>query len=472
MVDKALAFEPAWKLGELIRAKKVSPVELVEAFFKRIEKLNPKLNAYLTLDVEGAMKSAKEAEKALSKRKKLGLLHGVPISIKDLEVTKGLRTTLGSLAFKDTIPDKDTIVVERVRASGAIILGKTNTPEFGLSGTTENRLGDPCFNPWDITRTAGGSSGGAAAALAAGLCPLATGSDGGGSVRIPASFCGVYGIKPSQGRVPRYGGLGRPAFSQFSQPGPLARSVKDAALLLNVLAGRDPRDPTCQQEAPPDFQKALDGKVKGMRIGWSPDLGYAAVDPEVVKITSKAARVFEGLGCTVEEVDIKLENPFEYFFNMFSSDIYASYGHLMEDYYYELSEFAVRSFNHARNVKGSEYSRALLAIQVMRAQMARLMEKFDLLLTPTMAVTAFLVGQRPREIGGRPVDPFWGFLPFTFPINMTGQPAASIPCGFSKEGLPVGLHLIGRFKDEMTVIRASAAFEGARPWASKRPSIS
>ncbi len=470
--DKDLAFEPAWKLRDLIEAKEVSPVELTELFLRRIDELNPRLNAYLTLVHEQAIEEAKSAEQAVVRGEELGPLHGVPISIKDLEATKGIRTTLGSLAFKDTLPDRDTIVVERVGKSGAIILGKTNTPEFGLSGTTENRLGDACRNPWDTTRTAGGSSGGSGAALAAGLCPLATGSDGGGSIRIPASFCGVYGIKPSQGRVPRYGGLGRTAFSQFAQPGPMARSVRDVVMLFQVLAGPDPRDPSCQQESPPNFLTALDGNVKGLRIGWSSDLGYAAVDPEVLEITSRSARVFEDLGCSVEEVDIKFEDPFTHFFNVFSSDVFAAYEHLLEEHPDKLSDITLRSFDHARNVKGADYSRALFAIQNLRKQMTELMERYDLLLTPTMAVTAFPVGERPRSIAGKKVNPFWGFLPFTFPINMTGQPAASIPCGISKDGLPVGLHIIGRFKDEVTVIKASTAFEEARPWAQKRPSAS
>ena len=469
MEVRDLAFEPAWRLAELVKAKEVSPVELAELFFQRIEELNPRLNAFLTVAHDQAMESAKATEEALAAGEGTGPLHGVPIAIKDLDVTKGIRTTLGSLVFQDNVPAMDTAVVERVKGSGAVILGKTNTPEFGLSGTTENRLGDACRNPWDTTRTAGGSSGGAGAALAAGLCPLATGSDGGGSIRIPSSFCGVYGIKPSQGRVPRYGGLGRPAFSQFSQPGPMARSVKDAVMLLQVMAGPDPRDPTCQREAPPDFSSALDGAVKGLRVGWSPNLGYAAVDPEVVEIASNAARTFEDLGCSVEEADISLEDPFTHFFDVFSSDVFAAYEHLLEEHSDKLSKIAVDSFDHARKVRGSDYSRALLAIQLLRMQMSGLMQKYDLLLTPTMAVTAFPVGERPRVIDGREVHPFWGFLPFTFPINMTGQPAASIPCGFSKEGLPVGLHIIGRFKDEMTVIRASEAFEQARPWSDRRP---
>ena len=472
MVDKDLAFAPAWRVKELIKGKQVSPVELTELFFDRIEALNPKLNAYLTLTQEEALAEARTAERAVVAGETLGPLHGIPISVKDLEVTKGTRTTLGSRLFQDTVPEQDSIVVERVRRAGAIVLGKTNTPEFGLSGTTENRLGDACRNPWDTTRTSGGSSGGAGAAVVAGLCTLATGSDGGGSIRIPSSFCGVYGIKPSQGKVPRYGGLGRPAFSQFSQPGPMARSVRDAAMLLQVLAGPDARDPNCLQQTPPDFLAALDGDGDSLRIGWSPDLGYAPVDSEVVEVASQGAKVFETLGYSVEEADISLEDPFTHFFNIFSSDAHAAYGHILESQPDLLTEYALLTLTNGRGVRGSDYSRALLYIQQLKAQVNSLMERYDLLLTPTMAVPAFPVGQRPQAIAGRDVNPFWGFLPFTFPFNMTGQPAASIPCGFSTDGLPIGLHIVGRYGDEVAVLKASAAFERARPWDSLRPTVS
>ena len=474
MSNTDMAFAPAWQSAEMVATKKVSPVELTEVFLSRINELNPKLNAYLTVIGEEAMASAKVAEEAVVKGEALGPLHGVPISIKDLELTKGIRTTLGSLVFQDTVPDRDSIVVERVRQSGAIILGKTNTPEFGLSGTTENNLGDACRNPWDLECTSGGSSGGAAAAVVAGLCPLATGSDGGGSIRIPASFCGVYGIKPSQGRVPRYGGMGKPAPGQFSQSGPMARTVRDAALLLQVLAGPDARDPMCMKESPPSFLAALDQEVKGLRIAWSPDLGYAAVDPEVVKVSEESARVLEELGCSVEEVvvDIALEDPFEPFWIIFSTNAYISYGHLLESNADRFTDYVKYTLEYGRDIRGSDYARAMWYRDQLQGKMEALMERYDLLLTPTMAVPAFPVEQRPQQIAGREVDPFWEFMPFTFPFNMTGQTAASVPCGFSSQGMPIGLHVIGRKGEETTVIRASAALERARPWSERRPPVS
>ena len=289
-MDQEFAFKSATELRQLIASGQVSCVELTELFLRRIDALNPKLNAYLTICGDQAMAAARNAQDAVQRGDSLGPLHGIPISIKDLEMTNGIPTTLGSVLFQDRTPDIDSVVVERVKAAGAVILGKTNTPEFGLSGTTENKLGDACRNPWDTNRTPGGSSGGAAAALASGLCALATGSDGGGSIRIPASFSGVFGIKPSQGRVPRYGGYGYPAANHFSQSGPMSRTVADTALLLQALAGPDPRDPTSMREAPPDFSAGLGQGVAGLRLAWSPDLGYAGVDPEVVRVTESAAR--------------------------------------------------------------------------------------------------------------------------------------------------------------------------------------
>ena len=309
-MDESLAFAPASDLRQLITTKQVSPVEITDLYFRRIEALDSQLNSYLTLNHDEAMETAKRAEEAVTRGGPLGPLHGLPISIKDLEFSKGLRTTSGSLVFKDRVPDEDSVVVERVRKAGAILLGKTNTPEFGMLGATENRLGDHCRNPWDTGRTAGGSSGGAAAGTAAGLCSLATGSDGGGSVRIPASFCGVYGIKPTQGRVPRYSGASAAPIGNYTgQSGPLTRTVRDSAMLLQVLAGYDARDATSLRETPPDFLAAVDRDITGLRIAWSPDYGHAAVGPEVEEGASKAASVFEELGCSVEEIDFQVESP-------------------------------------------------------------------------------------------------------------------------------------------------------------------
>ena len=467
-----LAFMSAVELSKSIREKKISSLEATENFLQRIDRLDPRLHSYLTLCQDQALADARAADDAVRQGSDLGPLHGVPISIKDLEMTKGVTTTVGSAVFRDRVPDMDSIVVERVKASGAIILGKTNTPEFGQSGTTENELGEPCRNPWNTERTPGGSSGGAASALAAGLCTVSIGSDGGGSIRIPASFSGVFGIKPTQGRVPRYGGYGRPSANHFSQSGPLTRTVADSALLLQVVAGPDSRDVTSLREPAPDFSADLGAGVKGMRLAWSSDFGFAAVDPGVVKVTERAAKLFAGMGATVEDANLKLEDPFQAFWDVFATAAYTSYGHLLEEHRDDFSDYGLVSLLHGHEVTGAGMSRAIYEIDRLGRRMEEFFDDFDLLLSPTMAVPAFPIGQRPSVIGGREVEPFWGFLPFTYLINITGQTAASVPCGYSEDGMPIGLHIIGPRGSEARVLQASAAFEQAQPWAGVRPEVS
>ena len=468
-----LAFAPAWKVRDMVASKEVSPRELVDTFLDRIETLDPRLHSYLTVSADLARETATKAEEAVTRGDQLGPLHGIPISIKDLEFSKGIRSTMGCYVFRDHVPDEDSVVVERVRQAGAIIMGKTNTPEFGQSGTTENRLGDPCRNPWNPERTSGGSSGGAGAALAAGLCSLATGSDGGGSIRIPASFCGVFGIKPTQLRVPRYGSVGRdsPPANLFSQSGPMSRTVKDSAILLQVLSGHDPRDPMSLKDEVPDFVSGLDDGIRGLKVGWTPDYGYAPVEPEVLEISSRAARQFEELGCSVEEVDVGLDNPFRAFWTMFSATAYSGYGHLLDSNPGDLTSYGRYSLEQGRHATSADYARALHVVHMVQRKFAELLEQYDLLMSPTMPTVAFPIDQPPQKIDGKNVPPHLGYIPFTFPINMSGQTAASIPCGFS-DGMPVGLHVIGKAGDEATVLRASAAYEKTFPWADKKPQIS
>ena len=472
-IDENLAFSPASELRALIADKQVSPVELTQLYFERIDRLDTQLHAYLTLCRDDAMQAARHAESAVMQGDDLGPLHGVPISIKDLELTKGVRTTSGCLVFEDRIPDEDSIVVERVKASGAIILGKTNTPEFGHRGTTENKLGDACRNPWNTERTPGGSSGGAAAALAAGLCAISTGSDGGGSVRIPASFCGLYGIKPTQGRVPRYGGRAAPAVAnQLSQSGPITRTVRDSAILLQALAGWDGRDAGSLRDTPGDYLAALDRDVSELRIGWSPDFGYAAVDPEVVDVCGRAAQVFGELGCEVSDSGFAIDAPQESFRVLFAVNTYATSGYLLHEHGDDLTDYFRANMEYAATLTAADYARAIGDLDTVKAQFDAYFDKYDLLLSPTMAVPAFEIEQHPTTIGGNEVDPFFGYLPFTYPINAIGHTAASIPCGFSSDGMPIGLHIVGRHGDEETVLAASAAFERAMPWADKMPPVS
>jgi Asp-tRNA(Asn)/Glu-tRNA(Gln) amidotransferase A subunit family amidase len=467
--DEELAFAPATELRGQIADGTVSPVEITELYLSRIERLDPQLNSYLTVTAEQAMEGARKAEQAVARGDELGPLHGIPISIKDLQMTAGVRTTGGSLAYKDRVPDANCAVVERVLAAGAVMLGKTNTSEFGLLGATENRLGGPCRNPWDTARISGGSSGGAGASLAAGLCSLATGSDGGGSIRIPASFSGVYGIKPTQGRVSGYSGLSGPAsVNLISQNGPMSRTVRDSALLLQVMAGHDPRDHGSMREPVPDFQAAAGRGVEGLRIAWSKDYGYVAVEPEVATIAQRAASLFQELGCTVEETDLCLDGTSDTWLMLFAADTYLALGHLLDDPSDPLTWYARRTIEAGATYTASDYEGALVWRDGMIQQFAELFEDYDLLLSPTMAVTAFPVDNYPEPAPG----PGWSVLSFTHPINAVGLPAASVPCGFDSNGLPVGLQIVGRRGDEETVIAASAAFEQARPWAHHRPAVS
>ena len=475
MVNDDLAFAPATELLELIATKKVSPVELTELYFDRIDRLDSQLNSYLLLTRDEAMKAAKAAEEAVVRGDELGALHGLPISIKDSQMTKGVRTTGGSLVFKDRIPERDAAVVERVLGAGAIMLGKTNLPEFGATGTCENLLGDDGRNPWNTDFTPGGSSGGAAAAVAAGLCPLSTGGDGGGSIRIPAAFCSIYGIKATQGRVSSYSGEDGPAAPNFySQQGPLSRTVRDSALLLQVLAGHDRRDPSTLREAVPDFMAAADKDIKGLRIAWSPDYGFANVEPEVLEVTARAAQVFEELGCQVEESDLVMESPYDAYGPIYESGIYWAFREHRENNPDQLTQFTKDYVDWGSKVTAGDYSRALGLTDILKAQMADLFEDYDLLLSPVMSLAALRVGEYPEEIAGKPVYPhrYFSFHPFTYPINAIGHAAASIPAGFSSDGMPIGLHIVGKKGGEEDVIAASAAFERARPWIQHRPPVS
>jgi aspartyl-tRNA(Asn)/glutamyl-tRNA(Gln) amidotransferase subunit A len=472
-MENNLAFSPATEVRRLIADREVSPVELTGMFLERIDALDGKLNSYLTVSADSALAEARAAEDAVMSGEELGPLHGVPISVKDLEMSAGIRTTGGSLLFEDRVPAVDSAVVERVKAAGAVILGKTNTPEFGLLGHTQNRLGDHCRNPWNTERTTGGSSGGAGASVVAGLCTLATGSDGGGSIRIPAALCGIYGIKPTQGRVPLYPGVPSPPFANhFSQSGPMTRTVRDSALLLQVLAGHYANDVNSLRTAPGDYMAAADSGTEGLRIAWSPDYGYGAVERDVDSRCREAAGVFEDLGCTVDEVDLALDSPIDAFWDLFCSVSNARYAAMVGDNSDLLTDYGRTCIEHGATVSGPQYARALGTRADLMARFGKLLDEYDLLLSPTLSAGAFPVGEPPSEIDGKAVDKFSGFFPFTYPINMIGHPAASIPCGFTNEDLPVGLHIVGRWGDEETIIAASAAFEEARPWAHLRPPVS
>ena len=476
-LDQDLAFAPATELRDLMTSRQLSSVELTQLYLERIDRLDGRLNSYLTLTPEIALQQARTADEAAARGESLGALHGLPISIKDLQMTAGVRTTGGSLAFRDRVPEANATCVQRVLDAGAVMLGKTNTPEFGLLGANENRLGEPCRNPWNPHRTSGGSSGGAGAATVAGLCALATGGDGGGSIRIPASFNGIYGIKPTQGRISSYTGVDAPpAANVTSQQGPMTRTVRDSAALLQVMSGYDPMDTGSLRDPVPDFVSAVDRGIEGIRIGWTPDFGYAPADAEVTVHAEAAALAFQELGCSVDESDLQLEAPFDTWIVFFAANGFASNGHLLDDPDDPLSWYARWTIEQGASMTAVDYLRALGERDRMVQQFMDQFDKFDLLLSPTMATTAFPADGfgYPTEVGGEEPypTPAWGFLPYTHPINTIGFTAASIPCGFDSDGMPIGLHIIGQPGDEATVLAASAAFEQAHPWAHLRPPVS
>jgi len=464
-----LHWQPATTLARLIRQKKVSPVELLGAILDRIDKLNPRLNAFVTLTAEQARREARAAERALTKRSAtLGPLHGVPFSVKDLVITKGVRTTFGTPLYRDNVPTEDAPIVTRLKAAGGIMLGKTNTPTMGWIGATHNLLFGVTRNPWNLERTPGGSSGGASAAAAAGLGPLHVGTDGGGSIRIPAAFAGIYGFKASYGRIPTYPTSG--AWS-LSHVGPMTRTVADAALMLNVCAGPDERDQYSLPAERADYVKALSGSLKGWRVAWTDDLGFAdVVDPEVSTVCARAARAFRELGCRVEEVQPSWPSPREAWYEIFCGGIAARLAPYVERRA-EIDAGLLRIIETALRNPPTKYVQAWFDRLAWWQHLRAFFDKYDLLLTPTTACPPFAVGlDNPTEIAGRPAGAY-AWIPFTYPFNLTGQPAASVPAGFTANGLPVGLQIVGRRFADAAVLRASAAFERLRPWAQQRPPI-
>ncbi|HEX7788296.1 MAG TPA: amidase [Methylomirabilota bacterium] len=464
-----LAWLTAQELAALVRARKISPVEVVDAVLARIEQLNPALNCFAAVTADEARDAAVAAEVAVMTGEALGPLHGVPVSIKDLLFTRRVLTTGGSRLFADHVPEEDAVAVERLKGAGAIIIGKTTTPEFGHKAVTESPLLGITRNPWNPALTSGGSSGGAAVAVAAGLGPLAVGTDGGGSIRVPASFCGIYGLKPSFGRVPQAPGF--PGWENLSHTGPMTRTVRDAALMLDVIAGPDDRDRYSLPAPGRSYLPACGEGIAGLSVAWTPDLGYARVDPEVADLCAAAAERFESLGSHVEVVSPSWEDPEELFRITVGAESWGAWGDRLEAEGDKMDRSFRAFLKFGATVTSQQLLRALRGRNEFWAEVQRFLARFDLLITPTVAVPPFAVGQPGlNEINGQPSSPL-GWMPFCFPFNLTGQPAASVPVGFTRAGLPVGLQIVGRRHADHTVLAASAAFEAAQPWADRRPPV-
>jgi aspartyl-tRNA(Asn)/glutamyl-tRNA(Gln) amidotransferase subunit A len=445
-------------LLDAFRKRTLSPVDVTKAVLARIEKLNPVFNAFCLVS-EQALDEARAAEKRWMSGQAKGLLDGVPVSIKDIILTKGWPTLRGSKTIDPKGPwNDDAPATARLREHGAVILGKTTTPEFGWKGVTDSPLTGITRNPWNRDKTPGGSSGGAAAAVASGMGPLAVGTDGGGSIRIPCSFTGLFGIKPSFGRVPAWP---LSPFGTVAHVGPMTRTVTDAALMLNVLAQPDARDWHALPYDPRDWRTGLDQGVAGMRIAYSPNLGYAKVDPEVAALVKNAVAVFEDLGAKVEEKNPGFQDPAP----LFQTQWYSGATFLLKGIAREKHALIDPGLREAAAAGEKVTAHDLLDQQLKRGALGTHMNLFhrdyDLLVTPTLSIAAFDAG---KEVADKMLQSRWtDWTPFTFPFNLTQQPAASIPCGFTKTGLPVGLHLVGPRYADALVLRAARAFETARP---------
>ncbi|MEA5101325.1 amidase family protein [Pantoea sp. S18] len=466
----ALLDEDATTLAALIRSGDVSAQEVTQAAIDRMEQREPQIQAFCTATPQLALQQAAAVDAKRARGETLGALAGVPLAVKDLICTAGVKTTSGSHAYADFVPDEDDITVERLLAADAVLLGKTTAPEFGYSGVGHNPLFPSPRNPWDLSKTPGGSSAGSGAALAARLCPIALGSDGGGSVRIPAAHCGVFGLKASMGRVPLWPGCrderypGVSSWESLEHIGPMTRSVRDSALMMSVMAGPDMRDRHSIPCNDVDWLTALNKPLSGLRIAFSSDFGYIAVDPEVRDIVTQAARRFaRELGAELDEVDPGIADEGATFAALvaFESDLsgmrnmQAELGSRMSPH---LSAMLQRDWR-AENFTDANTTRKKLC-----NQMWRFMQHYDLLLSPTLAVPPFPLNmQGPEIIDGRMVrSDHW--LSFCFPFNFTGQPAASVPAGFTASGLPIGMQIVGRHLDDGLVLAASAAFERIQPW--------
>ncbi len=470
MTDLDLCFTPATELARRIRAKEVSPVVVVKNALERIEAVNARLNCFCFVYPDEALAHARAAEESVMRGAALGPLHGVPIAIKDLTPTAGKRTTMGSRIHERWVPERNALIVDRLLAAGAILIGKTTTPEFAYSSFTQSPLWGITRNPWDLARTPGGSSGGSGAAVASGCVPLAEGTDMGGSVRIPSSHCGLVGLKPSLGRIPM--DILPSVFDGISHFGPLARTVDDAALFLGVAQG--PSDADIQSLSPGlRMPKSIPGSIKGKRLALDVDLGLFDVDPEVERLVREAAKALESRGAIVEEVDLgwtpAIREAWSVLWQVFMA---AYFGHHLGEWRHRMDPNVVALMDAGFKVSAVDYKKTEIVRTEQWRKLARVFERFDALLCPTMARPAPEVTKSDADFGHLNAAGKVVALDMTEVFNNVPQcPAISVPAGFTHGGLPVGLQIVGRRFDDLGVLRIAKALEKARPWARRRPSL-
>ena len=465
-----LCFTSISEASALIESRELSPVELVEAHLARVEETEPKLNAFITLLADEALEQANAAEREIAAGNYKGALHGIPIGLKDLYYTKGVRTTVGSRILRDFVPDYDAAVTENFSEAGAVLIGKLQMHEFALGATSVNPHDGPARNPWNPGRITGGSSGGSGAAVGGGQCMGALGSDTGGSVRIPAALCGIVGLKPTFGRVSRHGVY--PLSWSLDTVGPMTRTVRDCAIMLNAISGHDPRDPSSANVPIQDFAEGIESGVEGIRIGIPDDFFYDVIDPQVAEAICQASGVLSELGASVERCSLPALN---HALGISSAILVTEAAEVHLDNLRNRPQDIgadVRARLHLGAVSPAvDYLEAQRARAAYNAELADAMRKYDLLLAPAAAVGAPGIDQEFVEISGKRENALSLMSRLTRPFNLTGQPTISVPCGFTDDGMPIGMQLAGRNWDEATVLRAAYAYEQATEWRHRRPTL-
>ncbi len=465
-----ICFMTAAELSQRIRAKDLSAKEVMEAFLTQIERVNPKVNAIVTLLPEQAIEQATAADEVLTRGEAVTALHGLPIAHKDLFPTRGIRTTFGSPIFKDFVPAEDALIVERLKKAGAITIGKTNTPEFGAGAQTYNEVFGETLNPYDTSMTCGGSSGGAAVALACGMLPIADGSDTGGSLRIPANFCNVVGFRTSPGRVPIWPNV--VGWFPITVQGPMARTVRDAALILSAIAGPDPRSPIAIADPGSQFYRPLERDFTGVRIAWGHNLGGLPVDARVTNTIDSQRSVFDDLGCVVEDGEPDFAGADEVFKIWRAWRFELAYSDLLKTHRDQLKDTVIWNIEEGMKLNGPQIGQAELKRTEIYHRVRKFMETYEFIILPVNQVPPFDVTQRyVTEIAGEKMETYIDWMKSCYYVTVTGLPAISVPCGFTPEGLPIGVQIVGRHQDDFGVLQLAYAFEQATEFWKQRPSI-
>ncbi len=461
----------AFELAAMIHRRELMPSELMAATIARIEKLNPSINAFCALRASEAMAEARAMDEKIARGAELGPLAGLPLGVKDLEGVAGMATTFGSVPFKDNIAREDSIQVARLKAAGAIVVGKTNTPEFGFTAFTRNLLFGVTRNPWNLERTPGGSSGGSSAAIVSGMVPLATASDWGGSIRIPACYTGSFGLKPTQGRIPARPRLGMTPWVDFAVVGPISRTVRDSAMYMDAAMGYHPADQSSLAHPGTSYVAVLDRMPKKLRVAFHPDFGHP-VQADVRRETAAAAEVFAAMGHELTILDEPVLETCLAWRTIGSAQSLADLASHLGSHREEYGRAFLASVEQAATITWQQYGEAYRVRTRFNEWLRTIFERFDLLLTPTLPSEAFnAAGPPPREIDGHPLNDPMEALVFTYPFNLSGHPAASVRAGITDSGLPCGLQIVAeRHRDDL-VLQASHAYEQARPWNQNWPRI-